>query len=79
MRLTNISEVEEFLHIIDRCEGNVILTSIYGDRYNLKSKLNRYLAPKLFEDHGDELELWCESKNDEALFFKFFNKYPETL
>ena len=46
MRLTNISEVEEFLHIIDRCEGNVILTSIYGDRYNLKSKLNRFLAPK---------------------------------
>lgn len=78
MKLTKISQVEDFLAAVNAAESNVWLTSIYGDKYNLKSLLTQYVAiGALLSDKGDELELFCDSKADEALFLKFFYEHPE--
>lgn len=53
------------------------LTSPFGDVYNMKSKLSQFVAmAALLDTHGDEMELWCDDKNDEAKFFKFFADHP---
>ena len=80
MKLTKISQVEDFLAIVNACKGDVTLTSQYGDKYNLKSLLTQYVAiGALLGERGDELELFCSSKEDEAKFLKFFNENPEVM
>ena len=39
MKVMNIENPEEFLKVIDSCEGQVELVTADGDRLNLKSKL----------------------------------------
>lgn len=80
MKLTKISQVEDFLAIVNTCKGDVILTSQYGDKYNMKSLLTQYVAiGALLGERGDALELFCSSKEDEAKFLKFFNENPEVM
>lgn len=80
MKLTKISQVEDFLAIVNACKGDVALTSQYGDKYNMKSLLTQYVAiGALLGERGDELELFCSSKEDEAKFLKFFNENPEVM
>ena len=75
MKFTNAKQIEDFLNEIDNCQGQVYLRSIYGDIYNLKSKLNQYLAvAALLGEHGDELELFCDLKEDEARLLSFLGK-----
>ena len=70
--------MEDFLAAVNAAKDNVWLTSIYGDKYNLKSLLTQYVAiGALLGDKGDELELFCDKKEDEALFLKFFYEHPE--
>lgn len=69
-----------FLSTIDKARGKVFLVSQQGDRYNLKSELTKYVAiGALLGQHGDELELFCEEKDDEALFLQFFDKFQGEL
>lgn len=78
MRLKNITQVNEFIKAIDNCEGNVYVTSPYGDKINLKSKLSQYVAvSELIGEHADELELWCDKKDDEGILFKFLSTYDK--
>lgn len=78
MRITKIDQANAFLEAADRCEGNVCLKSPYGDVYNLKSKLSQYIAiAALLGEHGDELELYCDNRNDESIFFEFLSNNPE--
>ena len=78
MKLSKIEQVNEFLAIVDSCKGDVTLRSVDGDIFNLKSKLSQYIAiAALLGQHGDELELFCDSKQDEGLFIEFFVKHPE--
>ena len=80
MRLNNIKELQEFLAIINSCEGSVWLEYVEGDRFNLKSELSRYVAlGALLEHKGNELELYCSSHVDESKFIAFFAKNPETV
>lgn len=80
MKLTKISQVEDFLAIVNTCKGDVTLTSQYGDKYNMKSLLAQYVAiGALLGEKGDELELFCSLKEDEAKFLKFFNENPEVM
>jgi hypothetical protein len=80
MKLTKISQVEDFLAIVNTCKGDVTLASQYGDKYNMKSLLTQYVAiGALLGERGDELELFCSSKEDEAKFLKFFNENPEIM
>ena len=78
MRIKNIKDVEVFLNVVKQCKGGVTLTSRYGDKFNLKSELNQYVAvAALIGDHGDELELWCTDKSDEYKFLEMFKDNPE--
>lgn len=80
MKFNSQDEVKEFLSIVDSCTGDVVLSSKYGDRYNLKSTLTQYVAiGALLGNRGDELELFCSNKEDEAKFFEFFHKNPNVL
>ena len=80
LKLTEINEVESFLEICKKATGNVYVVSSYGDRYNLKSTLSQYVAiGKLIDENYESLELFCDNKDDEPLFFEFFNNNPETL
>ncbi len=79
MKLHNEIEIADFLKAVAEAEGEVWLESYQGDKYNLKSTLSRYVAiAALIGDHGDELELYCQPK-DEHLFIRFFKNHPETL
>ena len=42
MKIKNVKDVETFLKVVNECEGEVTLTSVYGDKYNLKSTLTQY-------------------------------------
>ena len=76
MRLKSINEVNDFLAVVDSCNGDVWLESQYGDRFNLKSKLSQYVAiGALLSDSQEELELFC-SKEDEDKFFTYFREHP---
>ena len=80
MKIKNIKNVETFLAVVNECKGEVTLTSVYGNKYNLKSALTQYVAiAALLGDHGEELELWCTDNDDEKKFFKMFNEHPEML
>ena len=80
MKLTNVTEVNDFLNTVNECKEDVYLTSEFGDKYNLKSKLSQYLGvAALIGEHGSELELWCNDPEDEARFIKFFHKNPDIL
>jgi hypothetical protein len=77
MRLKNIEEVNAFLATVDTCNGDVWLTSQYGDKFNLKSKLSQYIAMSaLLRDADEVLELFCAQKEDESKFLKYFEDYP---
>lgn len=80
MRLCNITEVEAFKDILAKTRGDVWIESPYGDKYNLKSALSQYIAiGQLLSTEGSTLELFCSDRNDEILFYKFFNDNPDTI
>lgn len=80
MKIKNITDVKTFLEVVNQCEGDVTLTSIYGDKFNLKSTLTQYVAvAALVGEHGEELELWCSNKNDEAKFLRMFHDNPNMV
>lgn len=80
MKLNSITEIDAFKQAINKCKGDVWLESIYGDRFNLKSVLSRYVAfGKLINEEGENLELFCALSADERNFYKFFAENPDTL
>lgn len=79
MKLNKINEVTEFLNAVNKCKGNVYLTSQFGDKYNLKSTLTQYIAIAALLNTDNDLELWCDDVNDETHFVTFFTKNPNTL
>ena len=44
MKVENITDVDKFFEVVDKCEGRVELLTQNGDRLNLKSKFNQYTA-----------------------------------
>lgn len=80
MKIKTAKDVREFLAVADSCEGHVWLESPWGDKFNLKSELSQYVAAaNLIKEKGDLLELFCQLREDEARFLKFFDQHPETL
>ena len=80
MKIKNIKDVETFLETVNQCEGDVTLTSVYGDKFNLKSTLSQYVAVSaLIGERGEELELWCANKEDEAKFIQMFQENPSMV
>ena len=67
MRLRSEADVQEFLKVVESCEGGVYLQSPGGDIFNLKSSLSRYIAVgQLIEEQGDDLELFADRREDRA-------------
>ena len=80
MRLRNIAEIEAFKEAISVAKNDVWLESPEDNRINLKSELSQYVAlGSLLSEKGDNLELYCACKEDEYLFMKFFEEYPDTI
>ena len=80
MKLNNIKEIEGFLEAVNKCKGNVYLRSPMCDIYNLKSALSQYIAiGALLEDHYEQLELFCEDRDDIHHFFEYFDEFPKVL
>ena len=67
MKLSNITDVQKFLAAVNSCENDVYLKSQEGDVFNLKSSLSQYIAVgRLIEESGDDLELFAQTREDEA-------------
>lgn len=80
MKIGNIRQLNGFIGALNECTGQVWLESPEGDRYNLRSSFNQYIAfGKLLDERGDLLELFCSDKNDERLFLQYFHEHPEVL
>lgn len=80
MKISNEVQLHEFLEAVKKAKSDVYLKSVYGDCYNLKSELSKYMAiGALLEDKAEDLELFCNSPDDESLFLKFFHENPEVL
>ena len=78
MKLQNIQEVEEFRKVVHQCKGRVYLESLEGDIFNLKSAMSEYVAlGRLLSEQGDSLELFADSKEDEALLLNFLGRLDE--
>lgn len=71
MRLTNVKDIEKFVAAVNECENGIYLKSPEGDVFNLKSSMSRYVAiGRLIEESGDNLELFADSREDEARLLK---------
>ncbi len=67
MKLKNIKDVQNFMAAVNACENDVFLKSQQGDVFNLKSSLSQYIAiGRLIEESGDDLELFAQTREDEA-------------
>ena len=44
MKVQNITDIDKFFEVVDRCSGKVELVTGEGDRLNLKSKLHQYVS-----------------------------------
>ena len=78
MKLTNVKDVETFIRTVNACKNDVYLKSLEGDVFNLKSSLSQYIAiGRLLEESGDSLELFAESREDEALLLQLLHELAQ--
>lgn len=81
MKIRSLPQLNDFIATVNECNGQVWMESPEGDKYNLKSVFSRCVSfdaiSKLLAERGDYLELFCSCKDDEKLFFGYFNKHPE--
>lgn len=77
MRFNNATEVNDFMTTVETCEGSVWLESPMGDKFVLNSEFSRYVAmAALLEDKGEQLELFCQRREDREKFYKYFREHP---
>ena len=76
MLLKNATNIESLIDAVSQCAGDVILRKTDGtETFNLKSTLSRYMAiGRLCDEHGDEYEVFCMNKSDEAYMLRFFHE-----
>ena len=75
MKLTNVKDVQKFVEAVNACENDVYLKSVEGDVFNLKSSLSQYIAiGRLLEESGDTLELFAQTREDEARLLKMLTE-----
>ncbi len=75
MKLTNVTDVQKFIQTVNSCENDVYLKSLEGDVFNLKSSLSQYIAiGRLLEENGDTLELFAQTREDEARLIALLNE-----
>ena len=75
MKLNNIKDVQKFVEAVNACQNDVYLKSVEGDVFNLKSSLSQYIAiGRLIEDAGESLELFAQTREDEARLLKMITE-----
>ncbi len=78
MKLNNVTDVQKFVAAVNACKNDVYLRSQEGDQFNLKSSLSQYIAiGRLLEESGDSLELFAQTREDEALLMQMLNELSE--
>ena len=78
MKLNNIKDVQKFIAAVNACQNDVSLKSVEGDVFNLKSSLSQYIAiGRLIEESGDNLELFAQTREDEALLLEMIVELNE--
>ena len=78
MRLTNLKNIQKFVDTVNSCEHGVYLKSLEGDVFNLKSSLSQYIAiGRLLEESGDSLELFAQTREDEAILLSMIGQLGE--
>lgn len=73
MRLCNVSNMEKFFEAINKCQGDVYLTTEEGDRLNLKSQLTKMLALTTVFQHPiiSSMNLEFSNPADVAVMLEF--------
>lgn len=66
MKIQNISDIDGFFKVIDKCKGRVELVTGEGDRLNLKSRLSQYVSLAKIFSNGDipEMEIVAYERED---------------
>ena len=68
MKLNNIKDVQKFIAAVNACQNDVYL----------KSSLSQYIAiGRLIEESGDNLELFAQTREDEALLLEMIVELNE--
>lgn len=76
MHITNAAQIRELLELVENAQGDVKIYSQFGDIYNLKSSLSRYVAlSALIQDNKDVLTIVCSEETDQLAFDKWMSKY----
>ena len=78
MKLNNDTDVQKFVAAVNACKNDVYLRSLEGDQFNLKSSLSQYIAiGRLLEESGDSLELFAQTREDEAILLSMIGQLGE--
>ena len=86
LELINKSNVEDFFHVVEKCNGKVELVTSEGDCLNLKSKLTQCISViKLFslKDNPEfsdvDFEIHVEEVHDLEMLNEFLLKEKENI
>ena len=76
MKVQNITDIDKFFEVVDRCSGKVELVTGEGDRLNLKSKLSQYVSIANIFSNSEipELEIVAYEPNDIERLTEFMLK-----
>lgn len=76
MKVQNITDIDKFFEVVDRCSGKVELVTGEGDRLNLKSKLSQYVSiANIFSNSEiQELEIVAYEPDDIERLTEFMLK-----
>ena len=67
MKLTNITNIDKFFEVVDKCEGRVEMLTENGDCLDLRPKLCQFvtLVKMLTDGDVERMEIIAENKKDE--------------
>ena len=67
MKLTNITNVDKFFEVVDKCDGKVEMLTENGDCLDLRPKLCQFvtLVKMLTDGDVERMEIIAENKKDE--------------
>lgn len=76
MKVQNITDIDKFFEVVDRCSGKVELVTGEGDRLNLKSKLSQYVSIANIFSNSEipELEIVAYESDDIERLTEFMLK-----
>ena len=73
MKIANITDVNKFFEVVDKCEGKVELITKKGDCLDLKPKLCQFVALTeiLASENVEQMDLIVEEKKDRQKLYAF--------